>query len=75
MRNTSNVWLSILVALSGLLCACSCNTATKLIGHYPLSGFTTNNPEVVCVDRDHNCVWIADDSSKSVLHKVEFTNL
>ena len=49
--------------------------ATKLIGHYPLSGFTTNNPEVVCVDRDHNCVWIADDSSKSVLHKVEFTNL
>ena len=49
--------------------------AKKFIASYPLSSFTTNNPEVVCVDRDHSCVWIGDDSSTSVLHKVEFTNL
>ena len=40
-----------------------------------MSSFTTNNPEAVCVDHAHNCLWIADDSSTSVLHKVEFTNL
>lgn len=49
--------------------------AKKFIASYPLSSFTTNNPEVVCVDRDHSCVWIADDSSNSYLHKVEFTKL
>ncbi len=49
--------------------------ASKIIAKYPLSSFTQNNPEVCCVDHNHNCIWIADDSSKSILHKVEFINL
>ena len=49
--------------------------ASKVIAKYPLSSFTKNNPEVCCVDHTHNCIWIADDSSNSILHKVEFSNL
>ena len=49
--------------------------ASKIIAKYPLSSFTKNNPEVCLVDHAHNCIWIADDSSDSILHKVEFSNL
>ena len=49
--------------------------ASKVIAQYPLESFTKNNPEVCCVDHAHNCIWIADDSSNSILHKVEFSNL
>ncbi|MBO4469305.1 MAG: hypothetical protein J5740_02855 [Bacteroidales bacterium] len=49
--------------------------ASKVIANYALESFTKNNPEVCLVDHTHNCIWIADDSSKSILHKVEFSNL
>ena len=49
--------------------------ASKVIANYALESFTKNNPEVCLVDHAHNCIWIADDSSKSILHKVEFSNL
>lgn len=52
--------------------------ATRLIATYPLGDFANWNPETVCVDRVHNCIWIADDcgdDNPSLLHKVEFTGL
>jgi len=49
--------------------------AKKIIAKYPMKSFTQNNPETVCVDHAHNCIWIADDSETSILHKVEFSNL
>ena len=52
--------------------------ATKLLATYYVGDFANWNPESICVDRAHNCIWIADDCDEgnpSKLHKVEFTNL
>ena len=52
--------------------------ATKLLATYPIGDFANWNPETVCVDRAHSCIWLADDcgdNSPSLLHKVEFTGL
>lgn len=52
--------------------------ATKLLASYYVGDFANWNPETVCVDRAHNCIWLADDcgdDTPSLLHKVEFTNL
>ena len=49
--------------------------ATKLLATYDLSAFANENPESVCVDRAHGCIWVADDcgdNSPSILHKVSF---
>ena len=52
--------------------------ATRLLATYPLGDFANWNPETVCVDRAHGCLWIADDCGDdhpSLLHKVEFSGL
>ena len=52
--------------------------ATKCLATYYIGDFADWNPETVCVDRAHNCLWLADDCGDdypSLLHKVEFTNL
>ena len=52
--------------------------ASKLLATYDLSSFANWNPEAVCVDHEHNCVWVADDCGDnypSILHKISFTGL
>jgi hypothetical protein len=52
--------------------------ATKLLATYQIGEFANWNPETVCVDRAHNCLWLADDcgdNNPSLLHKVEFSGL
>ena len=52
--------------------------ATKLLATYYVGDFANWNPETICVDRAHGCIWIADDCGDdypSLLHKVMFTNL
>ncbi len=52
--------------------------ATKLLATYAVGDFANWNPETVCVDRVHSCLWLADDCGDdhpSLLHKVEFTGL
>ena len=52
--------------------------ATQLLATYSIGDFANWNPETVCVDRAHNCIWLADDCGDdhpSLLHKVEFTGL
>lgn len=46
---------------------------TELLGAYAVSG---SNPEALCVDHEHGCVWIGDDyGSTSYLYRYEFTGL
>lgn len=50
--------------------------ATRLLATYDLSAFANWNPESVCVDRAHGCIWVADDcgdDNPSILHKVKFS--
>jgi chitinase len=50
--------------------------ATKLLATYDLHSFANWNPEAVCVDRAHGCIWVADDcgdDDPSILHKIDFT--
>jgi chitinase len=52
--------------------------ATELLATYYVGDFANWNPEGVCVDRAHGCIWISDDcdsGNPSLLHKIEFTNL
>lgn len=52
--------------------------ATKLLATYQIGEFANWNPETVCVDRAHSCLWLADDcgdDNPSLLHKVEFSGL
>ena len=52
--------------------------ATRLLATYPVGDFANWNPETVCVDRAHHCLWLADDCGDdhpSLLHKVEFSGL
>ena len=52
--------------------------ATELLATYDLSSFANWNPESVCVDHAHSCIWIADDcgdDDPSILHKVSFSRL
>lgn len=47
----------------------------SLVGAYPVSDVA--NPESVCVDHKHSCVWVGDDlgDDTSYLFKYEFTGL
>lgn len=50
--------------------------ATELLATYDLSGIAKENPESVCVDRAHGCIWVADDcgdDNPSILHKIAFS--
>lgn len=52
--------------------------ATRLLATYPVGDFANWNPETVCVDHAHGCIWLADDCGDdhpSLLHKVEFSGL
>ena len=45
----------------------------NLLGAYPIDG---DNPESVCVDHIHSCVWVGDDyGSTSYLYRYDFTGL
>ena len=46
---------------------------STLLGAYPVPG---DNPESVCVDHKHGCIWVGDDyGSTSYLYKVDFEGL
>lgn len=48
--------------------------ASHMLGVYSVKGI--DNPEAICVDHDHSCVWVGDDyGSTSHLIKYEFTGL
>jgi len=48
--------------------------ATQLYGAYSVSGIA--NPESICVDHKHSCIWVGDDYGEtSYLYKYEFTGL
>lgn len=48
--------------------------AGNMLGAYSVKGIS--NPESVCVDHVHSCVWVGDDyGSTSYLYKYEFTGL
>ena len=48
--------------------------ANQLLGAYSVADVA--NPESVCVDHKHSCVWVGDDyGSTSYLFKYEFTGL
>ena len=52
--------------------------ATRLLATYDLSAFANTNPEAICIDLYHGCIWVADDCGKknpSILHKVLFLDL
>ena len=52
--------------------------ATKLLAKYAIGSFADWNPEALCVDKKHGCIWVGEDCGDekfSLLHKVEFTNL
>ena len=48
--------------------------AEELLGSYSVKGI--ENPESICVDHKHSCIWVGDDyGSTSYLYKFEFTGL
>ena len=48
--------------------------AESMLGFYTVRGI--ENPESVCVDHKHSCIWVGDDyGSTSYLYKYEFTGL
>ena len=52
--------------------------ATKVLKEYDISSFADWNPEAICVDKKHGCIWIGEDcndDNPSKLHKVPFDNL
>ena len=49
--------------------------ATKLLKTYDIGDFADNNPEALCVDKANGCIWIGEDASNSLLHKVKFSGL
>lgn len=49
--------------------------ATKLLNTYYIGDFAHNNPEALCVDKANGCIWIGEDASNSLLHKVKFSGL
>lgn len=48
--------------------------AERILGAYLVK--TPANPESLCVDHEHSCIWVGDDyGSTSYLYKYEFTGL
>ena len=48
--------------------------ASQLLGVYSVKGI--DNPEALCVDHEHSCVWVGDDyGSTSYLYRFDFTGL
>ena len=48
--------------------------AETLLGSYSVTGI--ENPESVCIDHKHSCVWVGDDyGSTSYLYRFDFTGL
>lgn len=49
--------------------------ADKLLAEYSIIDTANNNPEGICVDKEHNCIWICEDIKKtSILHKYSLLN-
>ena len=52
--------------------------ATKLLAKYYIGEFADWNPEAICVDKAHGCIWVGEDCGDehfSILHKIAFSNL
>ena len=50
------------------------NVYLGLLGAYPVSA--PGNPESVCVDHAHNCIWVGDDcGNPSILYRYDFEDL
>lgn len=50
------------------------NVYNALLGAYPVNG--PSNPESVCVDHVHSCIWVGDDyGSTSYLYRYDFSGL
>lgn len=52
--------------------------ATEFLAKYAIGSFADWNPEAICVDKKHGCIWVGEDCGDekfSLLHKIEFTNL
>ncbi len=65
-------WLWIIDSEAKKVFVFTGDTST-LLGAYPIGG---DNPESVCVDHKHSCVWVGDDyGSTSYLYRFEFTGL
>lgn len=50
----------------------------KHLKTYYIDGFANWNPEAICVDKKHGCIWVGEDCDSgypSRLHKVKFSNL
>ncbi len=48
--------------------------AESMLGFYSVKGI--ENPESICVDHTHSCIWVADDyGSTSYLYRFDFTGL
>jgi len=49
--------------------------ATKLLAKYYIGDFAKSNPEAICVDKEHGCIWVGEDDDVAKLHKIPFDNL
>ena len=52
--------------------------ATYYIDYFNGLKLANWNPEAICVDKKHGCIWIGEDcdsGNPSRLHKVKFSNL
>jgi len=48
--------------------------AEQLLGYYSCRGI--DNPESICVDQEHSCIWVGDDyGSTSYLYRYDFIGL
>ena len=66
-------WLWIIDSEARKIFAMS-GDAETLFGYYSVKGI--DNPEAVCIDHEHSCIWVGDDHEhNSYLYKFEFTGL
>ena len=68
-----NDWLWVIDSESRQFFALT-GDGSSMLGAYSIKG--TDNPESICVDHVHSCIWVGDDyGSTSYLYKYEFTGL
>lgn len=66
-------WLWVIDSESRRMFALTAD-AEQLLGFYSVKGI--DNPESVCVDHAHSCIWVGDDyGSTSYLYRYDFTGL
>lgn len=66
-------WLWIIDSESKRFFALS-GDAESMLGYYSIK--PTDNPESICVDHVHSCIWVGDDyGSTSYLYRYDFTGL